>query len=235
MVITIEIPDGVKCLLKENQEVDFATPLFEKRAVALKTINVARQLNIEPSKIFHYLKKLVGEEIEKGETLAVKKGVFSQATVLSDTDGEIREINHELGEVIVTTKGHDKNIQKSYFTGLVKKIENHKIKLEVKKSEEFPLKTASGYFGGAVYYLKDDKLEDVGKKILIAKEISPFVQTKADALGAAGFVTLNKLDDATGVNCAQLKNIPDIEKIQRLSFSYCLIDKKNSKIILYEN
>ena len=234
MVITIVIPDGVKCLLKENQGVDFTTALFEKKTESLKTVNVAKSLNIDASKIFHYLKKLVGEEIKKGEPLAVKKGMFSTNSVESEYDGVIKEINHNLGEVIMTTTGHDKKIQKSYFTGHVKKIEDKKIKLEVKDAAEFPLKAASADFGGEINYLKKDFSDEVGGKIVIAKEISPFLETKVDALGAVGLVTLNKLEDEPDVNFGQIKNIADIEKIQKLSFPYCVIDKKNSKIILYE-
>jgi len=235
MVINLDIPDGVKCLLKENQDVDFATLLFERRTESLKTINVAKRLNIEASKIFHHLKKLVGEEVKKGEALAVKKGLFSTLSVESDVDGVIKEINHNSGEVIMTTTGHDKKIQKSYFAGRVKKIENHKIRLEVKDADEFPLKAASADFGGPTYYLKNDLSDEVGNKVVVAKELSPFLQTKAEALGVIGLVTLNKLEEAPDINFAQIKNIADVEKIQKLSFSYCLIDKKNSKIILYEN
>jgi hypothetical protein len=235
MVITFNIPAAVKCLVKEDQKVDFETFLFEKKTESIKTINVAKKLNIDPSKIFYYLKKLVGEEVKKDEILAEKKELFSNIKIQSAYDGVIREINHNSGEVIITATGHDKKVQKSYFIGTVKKIEKDKIKLDVKESLEFPLKFASTDFGGPTFFLKRDELEDVTNKVIIAGEISSYLQVKAEALGVAGFVTLNKLTDTTDVNFAQVKNIADIEKINKSQFSYCLIDQKNSKIILYEN
>lgn len=235
MVITIEIPDAVKCLLKAGQDADFESPLFERRTEATAVVNVAKRLNIESSKIFHHLKKLVGEEVKKGETIAAKKSFFSESSIQSEVDGVVKEINHNTGEVVMTTTGHDKKIQKSYFVGRVKKIEDKKIKLEVKGGEEYALKSASSDFGGPAYFLKEDFSEEVEGKVVIAKEMSAFMETKAEALGVAGLVTLAKLEETADVESAQIKNIDDIKMIQKSSFPYCLIDKKNSKIILYEN
>lgn len=238
MVITIEVPDGAKCLLKENQNINIGDSFYEQKTESLKTVAVAKKLNIDAGHIFHYLKKLVGEEIKKGDVLAEKKSLFTHAVVVSDVDGIIKEINHNLGEIILAASGHDKKIKKSYFTGYIKKIDNNKIKLEVKRGEEFPLKLASGNFGGPSLIIKkglsDDIEGEVEGKVVIARELSPFLQTKAEALGVKGLITLNKLEEEPDVEVAQIKNIADAEKIQKLSFPYCTVNKKNSKMILYE-
>ncbi len=239
MVITISIPDNAKCLLKENQKVDIGTPYLEKRSESRAEVAVAKRLDIDPSKIFHYLKKLVGEKIKKGETLALKKGFFTTVRIKSDYDGVIQEINHNDGVLVITTEEGDSKTHNAFFKGKVKKIEDNEIKLEVEEMKEFHLSNATDNFGGETFFLNGspDSLTstDVSGKVLIAESISNFAQIKAEALGTLGFVTLNKIEEKNeDVHYAQLKNIADKDKIKKVHLPYCAIDKKNSRIILYK-
>lgn len=238
MVITIDVPKGSKLLIKENQKVEIGEPYLESKTESVVAVPIAKRLEIDPTKIFHYLKKLVGEEIKKGEVIASKKGFLTNLVVKSEYDGIIKEINHENGEVIITTYKDKKKTVSSYFKGKVKKIEDGEIKLEVEQADDFRLATSSDNFGGETYYLEDSRLDftsgDIEEKIVIAEKISTFAWTKSEALGAKGFITLTKIEDQEETKCAQLKNIADIEKIMKQKFPYCLIDRKNSKIILYK-
>lgn len=238
MVITLSIPETGHCLLKENQKVEFGVPYLEKKSESKVEVEVAKKLDIDPGKIFHYLKKLVGEKIKKGETLALKKGMFSTSRVKSDFDGVVQEIDHNNGVVVITTEVGDNHTFNSFFKGKVKKIEDNELKLEVEKAEEYHLANATNDFGGGAFYLKEDsdiKSSDVTSNVVIADSITSFMQIKAEALGTAGFVTMAKIEEkANDVNYAQLKNIGDIEKIKKHAFPYCLIDKKNSRIVFYK-
>lgn len=238
MVIDIPLSTNAKCLLKEGQKVDFETEFLEKKSEVQVTIGIAKKLNIDPSKIFRYLKRLVGEEIKKGETLALKKGFITNQRVVSQYEGIIQEIDHLKGDVIITTYIDEKKTQKCFFKGKVKDVEKTKVSLEVEKSAEFAIKPTEIDFGGEVFYQKrghdDLNSANIAGKILVADEVSDFLQVKSEALGVLGYITINKLKEETDNGHVQLKNINDLEKVQKLNYPYCLIDKKNSVAIFYK-
>lgn len=239
MVITINFPENARCLLKENQKVDFGVPYLEGKTESKIEIQVAKILDIDPSKIFHYLKKLVGEKITKGETLALKKGLFSTGRVKSEYDGVVQEINHNDGVVVLTTEVGDDKTFDAFFKGKVKKVEKGEIKIETGAVEEYRLSTTTSDFGGGAFYLKNSETSltstDVSNNVIVAESVDAFSQVKAEALGAKGFVTINKIVDQTEeIEYAQLKNISDMEKIKKHNYPYCLIDKKNSRIVFYK-
>jgi len=237
MTIFITLPEGSKCLLKEGQKVDLATPFIENEVSCEVKIPIAKKLEIDHDKIFRYLKKLVGEKIKKGDIIAIKKGFFGTTKVVSEYNGLIKEINHHSGELIVNTTNNDKKTIYCYFKGKIKNISENKIQLEVEKAEDFLLKTTTGNFGGAAYYYQektDLKSEDINSKIVIFESISSFYQTKIEALGNIGFVSLIKLPEETTLNNCLIKNIDDIKKIFKHNLPYCLIDNKTNKLYFYK-
>ncbi|KKP66601.1 MAG: hypothetical protein UR68_C0029G0006 [Candidatus Roizmanbacteria bacterium GW2011_GWA2_35_19] len=237
MILEIRFPKSSKCLVHEGDKVDFNTPFIEGKSESQIKINVSQKLGIEPDTIFRYLKKLVGEEVEKGQTLALKKGFLGNTKIVSEFSGIIREVDHNSGEMVMTAYKGQSNSINCYFKGKVKKIEEHEVRLEVEKTEPFSLKSGHLEFGGESYFFKEDENSLIGSldnKILIGNSIPSFYQIKAEALGVSGFLTLEKLKEATDLPFAQLKNIADMEKIIKLNFPYCITDKVNSKIIFYK-
>jgi len=237
MILEIRIPKNSKCLVHEGDKIDFNTPFIEGKSESEIKINVSQKLGIAPDKIFRYLKKLVGEEVEKGQTLAIKKGFLGNTKIVSEYAGIIQEVDHNSGEMVMTAYEGESNSINCYFKGKVKKIEGHEVKLEVEKTEQFSLKSGHFEFGGETYFFKEnegDLVGDLGNKILIGNAIPSFYQIKAEALGISGFLTLEKLESSTDLPLAQLKNIADMEKIEKLNFPYCIIDKISSKIIFYK-
>ncbi len=65
MQISISYPSSFKCLLKQGQNVDFNTPYLEKKISVDVSIPIAKKLGVNPTHIFRYLKKLVGEKLTK--------------------------------------------------------------------------------------------------------------------------------------------------------------------------
>ncbi len=235
MVISIEIPEEVKCLLKSGQMVNFDTPFLERKTQIEKDIFLAKEMGIEPDKIFHYLKKFVGENITKGETLAIKKDLLSTRKVTCDYDGVIKEIDHTEGKVILASYSNEKKTLPAFFKGEVLEVKKNSFSLKVTDGLEVEIKKTDNDFGGEVFYLKDNLLTPakIGNKILLAQEISSYLQAKAETLGATGFVTLTKLKDHSDLPQAQIKEISDFKKIVEAKYSYCLIIKKNSRIYFY--
>jgi len=72
----LPFPKTVSVFLKKGQEVDFDTPFLDTEENVNIQIPIANSLNISPSKIFNFLKKFVGENIKKGDIIAVKRDFF---------------------------------------------------------------------------------------------------------------------------------------------------------------
>ncbi len=239
MNLSIQIPTGSHVKAKAGEITDFKTPLFEIASDAEHVIPLAQKLSVSPSKIFHHLKKFVGEEVKKGDLLAINKGLFSTKRVISDYGGKIQEIDHTEGTIIITIKGK-KNTVYSPIIGEVVEIRNKEIIIKIKEGKEFNLKKASGDFGGEVYYYKNALAStlisslDVINKILIAESLSPYVQSKMEALTIKGYVTLAKLLEDTELPYAQIKEIGELSDIMKQAYPYCFIDSKSSKIIFYK-
>ena len=60
MIINIQIDDKSNYLIKEGDKVDFETPFRENIFQSTVTIDIAKKLDINPSKIFRYLKYYFG-------------------------------------------------------------------------------------------------------------------------------------------------------------------------------
>jgi hypothetical protein len=236
MELKIFLPKRAKILVKEEEKIEFNQPIFQINSEKEIIVDVNDQLKIAPNKIFNYLKKFIGDEIKKNEVLAEKKGFFGTKKILSPAEGTIKEINHETGTVTITTLLY-KKIVKSYFKGKVKGISKDELTVSIAPAISFPIKNASGDFGGLCFYLKPNQQIDaelVEKKIIITSLINTIDQIKLEALGAAGIVTIKPLPNQPKIPFCYLKNISDFEKILKANFSACTISKNQGKIIFYD-
>ena len=186
MLITVPLTTTDHCLLKEGQDVDFETPFLKKKTESEVSISIAKNLNVSPQKIFHYLKKFVGETIEKDETLAVNKGIFSTKKIISKYSGLIKEINHSDGTITILSQEETENTVNSFFKGKVNKIKKNEISIEVDKGEQFPGKNIGQSFGGKTFYADEDRdfnSENVYNSIIVCENMTSYYTAKAAALG----------------------------------------------------
>ena len=236
MQITIPIPTAGECLLKEEQEVTFDTPFIKAQKQVQMAIPIAQKLHIDSSKIFRYLKKFVGESISIDEIIASKKGLLGTKKIRSPFEGIIKEIDHVKGELLVQTHSADKDTIPCWFHGQVVKVEDTSVTIKVHKGAHFDLKSANESFGGALYVYdpSNTSFAEVDGKIVLAETISAYEQTKFEAMGAKGFVTLKNLEDKSFVPTAILKHIDDFEKIKKALHPYCVIDHTSSTMYVYE-
>lgn len=238
MKISIPLPSNVNCLLKVGQNVDFHTPFYKKTLKSQKEFHIASILNIAPKKIFSYLTKLVGEKIAKNEIIAKKKDILHNMTISSDVDGIIKEIDHIEGIIIVEIE-EENFVQNCFFRGIVSSLDKSSADVEIKNPKSFDLKNADRDFGGPVFYIKEKILPNtiksnfVANAVIICESLNSFYQTKIEALGGKGFVTLKKIADETNLGVAQLKLIDDLKIIFSNNFECCLIIEKSGKIFFY--
>jgi len=236
MQIIVPLTDTDHCILKEGQDVDFETPFLQKKTEEEVNISIAKNLNVSPEKIFHFLKKFVGETIEKDETIALNKGIFTTKKIISKYSGLIKEINHSDGSITILSKSKTENTFNSYFKGKVNKIKKNELSVEVSKGEEFPGKNISQNFGGKTFFVDEDadfNSENVFNSVIVCEEITPYYRAKAEALGCRGFVSLSKLSGDSEIPTAQLKNINDYKKVVKTKFTYCTILTNSSTIYFY--
>ena len=234
MLISIPISVFDRCLLKEGQIVDFSTPFLEKKVEEEINISIAKNLDVPPQKIFHYLRKFVGESFEKNETIAISKGIFTTKKIVSKYSGLIKEINHSDGSITILNKTEIENTINSFFKGKVNTIKKNEVSIEVDKGEQLPAKNVSNNFGGRTFYSNNNSdflSENILNSIIICENITSYLKVKAEALGCQGFLSLSKLTEESGTPYAQFKNIDDYKKIIKLKFPYCTI--VNSSCIIY--
>ncbi len=236
MIITLPSSYKEDLLVKVGQKVDFKTPFFKKKIQKEIGLSLAEKLRISPQKIFVYLKKFVGEKINKGEILAEKKTLFTVRRYRSEYQGEIKEIDHQEGKVLIKINSGKDEFVTAPFKGEILEIDKETIKIKVNRGKEFTAKEITADFGGEVTYLKPTTEyceEEINNKIVVGQSLSSYLQVKLEALGVKGFVLLHRLPEKTDLPWGQLKNITDWEKIIAANFPYCLVDKKNSKIYFY--
>lgn len=240
MIISFELPVKKNLLIKPGQKVNLQTPLVKKSSVAEVKIILADKIGVSPEKIFSYIKKFVGEKIQKGELLAEKKSFFSIKKIFSDYDAVIKEINHQEGYLLLETETVEDDTINTYFQGEIEEIDSGAVKLKVDRFKEFEIKESDSGFGGACFYLHGPSkvgsltVEGIDGKIVIVESLNTYALAKLDALGALGFVTVQKLPDKIDHPSARIKNEEDLKKIFDLNFPYCLVDQKNSKIYFYK-
>ena len=236
MIINIPIPEDVKYLIQTGQTVNFDTQLIEIKERVDIAIHISQKLNIPSDKIFMYLKKFVGDDVNKGDILAEKKGFMTKQAVISEDEGIIKEVNHDSGEIVISaTKGRENQI-KAFFKGEVLDLKKNSLKLKVHDGHAFTLKQASADFGGELHYLGDDSdlvSQEIAEKVLLAENINPYIKVKTEALGIRGYISFQAPPDTQLPYC-QIKNIEDQKKIFKLGYPYCYIDKSSGKIYFYK-
>jgi len=239
MTITFQVSSSNQLLLKAGQEVDFTTPLTKQVYTTDTKINIAQKLQIPPQNIFIHMTKVVGDEIKKGEIIAKKKTLLSEKNYKSEHTGTIKEINHEEGSLVISTKVKKEKISYAYFKGEVEEVKKNEVTLKVKKAKAFEAKNVSEDFGGGVLFSEKFSLENLTQenvvgKVLFIDTIRPYNRVKFEVMGALGFVTAGELAIESATPSASLKNPTDLIEIKELDYPYCLVSKKNSLIYLYQ-
>jgi hypothetical protein len=239
MTITFHVSSLDHLLIKAGQEVDFKTPLIKKVYTTDVKVNIAQKLQIPPQNIFIHMAKVVGDEIQKGEVLAKKKTLISEKSYVSEYAGIVKEINHNEGSLLISTKTKKEEITNAYFKGKVEEVKKNEVTLEVKKAKVFPAKSISDDFGGEVLFFEGKSLdtlteENIRNKVLFADTIKSYNRVKFEVMGILGLVTVQDVSEESGLPRAMLKSGSELAEIKELEYPYCLVSKKNNLIYLYQ-
>ena len=237
MILTIPLPERGKPLIKVGQRVDFNTPLYEEKIHEEEKVFISQKIGVSPKKIFHHLKKLVGDTIQTGDLLAENKSFMAGRRYTSEHTGILKEINHIDGSILIEVSSDDRAVRKAFFTGEAVKIEDRSLQIKVVSANEYEVKNAKETYGGKALYIKKEGAsydeESVLGNVVVTSSISGYHQTKMEALGASGFATLHVLGEITGTPAVLFKQIKDFEDAVKHHLPYCFIDGKTSKIVFY--
>lgn len=236
MLFSIPFDPSARCLLKKGQKVVLGMPYLETGQDVVKIIAVANKLNIKPHDIFKSLKKFVGDTVEKGDVVALKKGILSSKTLKSEAAGIIREIDHEKGTITLSTSGQDRKITPAFFKGTVEAVYKDKIEINVEKCKQYALKSAPIVFGGEVLYLEGASAltPQMSKKIVVSASFSGYFLAKAEAMDVGGFVTAVSTPTESANRVARLANLKEFNELFKEKYSYCVVVPLYSKIYFYQ-
>ncbi|OGG27014.1 hypothetical protein A2960_02615 [Candidatus Gottesmanbacteria bacterium RIFCSPLOWO2_01_FULL_39_12b] len=201
--IQLPITSGMKILVSEGDKIDINTVLAEiKTSDQNKMIQLSKLLNIKADQIPKYLVKIIGDEVNEGEIIAQKKGLFSNYIIKSPLTGKIKEIDLKAGTMTLIDR-ESKEINKLYspVSGRVAVIEKANLSISI-DGEVFKGKDGSGQDClGELVYLPGENLSaldinhEVSKKIVLCQGLYEEGIVKLDVLEAKGIILKKKLDD----------------------------------------
>lgn len=240
MVITIPITTKAhEVIVEEGQDIDFHTPFLKRKLEEEVIIPLASKIKISPKQIFLHLKKVIGDEIKKGELLAERKGFLTNIEYYSEYDGVIKEIDHNRGYLLISVSSEKDQTVAAFFKGKIVSIKDTGIEVKLGEGKQFTLKKVSKSFGGEVIVMDSDAIlkineKTAGLKVAIISKLASYEQSKLEALGIDGFVTQEALPNDSSIPYAHVESHADWEKLQKINLPYCIIDKSQSIIYFYE-
>lgn len=191
-----KINDKIKLSVKEGQEITPQTIIGQKEEFREeKIVPLAAILGVSPSTVTKYLKTGIGEEVEKGQVIAVKKSMFSQTAFKSPYGGKIKEINLRNGEIIFGTINMGKVFDIILpINGKVKSIRSDELEITV---SGIVLKGLKGkgpdVWGKIVYFPKEnleilDRFNNIENSIVCCNKLNEETSLKLEVIGTKGLV-----------------------------------------------
>ncbi|MCX6732807.1 MAG: hypothetical protein NTV98_04685 [Candidatus Roizmanbacteria bacterium] len=232
MILDIPIDLEKKLAIKIGDKVDFDTPLYTTKEKSEERIEVAELLSIHPKKIFHHLKKNVGDTIITGDLLAEKKSFFSDKKVTSHIEGIITEIDHIEGIVLIETQ-KETHSEHCWFAGHVVDVSKKLVQIKIGKHTEIEAKYVEKDFGGSIWLVSEQSQTSPQYPVGITERATEYDVAKLEALGGRGLITCYKFEGATTLPKAEFKLKNSFEQVQSGEFSCCFAQAHHSTIILY--
>ena len=232
MILEISIDPEKKLAVKVGEKVDFTTPLYKNKEKSEERIEVAELLSIHPKKIFHHLKKNVGDTIVLGDLLAEKKSFFSDKKVTSHIEGILTEIDHIEGVVLIETEKEAAQ-ENCWFAGHVTEISKKHVQIKIGKHIELEAKYVERDLGGVIWLLSEQSFSDSGSPVGIVERANEYAVAKLEALGGRGIITTYKYEGQTSLPKAEFKLKDSYRAAESKEFSCCFAQAQHSTIILY--
>jgi hypothetical protein len=239
MTISFALPPDAVSNVKKGDHIEPDDVLFSVHSSELITIQIAERLHIKPEAIFHYLSKIIGEEITKGDILAQKKGNLFSHKVVAEHNGLLKEIDHHSGSISLLVANNEQNGKKAGFRGDVEDINDNKISINIKNGVAIHVKNISGNGAGEIFYFESEGMyfstsqEDLENKIIFIQEIKQHIAAKCEALGCVGFIYV-KGEVKTDLPTAQFKTDDDYNLTKEKNKKYTIFSLEDKEAIVYD-
>ena len=237
MKVEIIFPKSAKLNFTPPKKISFGDVVFKAAKKKKIVLNISHELKIEPEKIYNYLKKLIGETVEKDEVLAEKKGFLSKKVVKSPFSGKVVEINHLTGTLTLETEETDFFEKFKELEGEVLEKKGNKLVVDLKEPTILKLKKTnlSSLSGGKLAKIKKDQeftKEEVEDKVVLIEKTSEYLESKLAALKAKGIITLYP-PKRPDLAFAQLAKVNDFNLAFQQKKKYVLIDPSQNMLYIY--
>lgn len=232
MIIDIPIDPEKKLAIKVGEKVDFDTPLYKSNEKSEERIAVAELLSIHPKRIFHHLKKNVGDMVVLGDILAEKKSFFSDKKITSHIEGIVTEIDHIEGIILIETQ-KEMLSERCWFAGYVEEISKKNIKIKISKNHAVEAKYVERDFGGMTWFFSERTDSTPEYPVGIVEKATEYSVAKLEAMGGRGLITTYKFEGTTNLPQAEFKLKDSYKEVVSKQFPYCFAQAHHSTIIFY--
>lgn len=221
----------VALVVKNNDLVSVGQVIAKKILKNEFVVDLARDFSMSPEKIRKSLRKKPGDEVKKGEVLAIKKGFLglSVEKILSRVEGKFLRFERESGKIVIGQDGEGVELDiVSPVEGRVVLCNNEKLVIE---SDKDSFKARKG-FGGSVIaevYILDGAFENKEKerdreislyyaldseavnKIVVGKMFPRDLLIKSAGMGVAGIVGTEIRDEDIEYLAKRKMEVPLLE------------------------
>lgn len=192
--LIVHLPAKGKILVKVGQDVSPGDLLAQGEGFKRIGLNLPQLFKVKPQNVSRLLVKKIGEEVNDGEVIAQKTGLFKKTKLKSPTDGVLEKLDEENGILTIKEKGEDFTLKASVAGKIIKIKDEEEVVIEIegieieakigrgpKKEGEIAVLTGEGPTRGNL-------TSDFQEKIVAAKVWGRLAQIKAQALGIAAIL-----------------------------------------------
>ena len=196
-LLPIFLQEGFIAKISVNDKLKTGDVIAErKRNSKEEVIHFSSDYKIPPNKILKVLKKNLGDSIQEGSVIAIKKKLFGGQEIVSKISGTIVKIDEEKGDIYVKTLNSNKDENEQLFSpvdGVVEICNNEKIVIKTDKDIILAEDSLGGEASGEIIYfanLEENKLNsNIAGKIILVKLLDKVSFYKIMGLDAAGIIT----------------------------------------------
>ena len=237
MKVEIHLPKSAKISFHLPKRVRFDETIFKIAKKKKEVLNIAKELKIEPEKIYNYLKKLIGERVEKGEILAEKKTLFSKKTFQSPFSGRVVEINHFSGTLTLETQEAESFEEFKGLQGEIVEKKGNKLVVDLKDLIALKVKKTNlpNLLAGRLSKIEKEKnfeKTDVENQIVLIEKTSDYIENKLLALKTKAIITLYPPKNKN-LKFAQLSKVSDFSLAFENKKNFALIDPIQNMLYIY--
>lgn len=224
--LPIHIPEDFEIVVTKGDTVSVGQPLAKKKSAPSELIiHLSKRLNVSPKSIGKHLRKNLGDEVQVGEVIAHRDGIFGDTVAISNLSGTLASIHPEDGtvsvklhELAVESQGTDEIL--CPLDGIVLICHNDQIVLETDKNVFLGEKGTGGTFRGLLKVIDAPEESAVTSEQITVETIDTVIFgpafdheaiAKASAIGVGGILTLSLTDDMVSYMMDKRLHLPVIQ------------------------